>query len=304
MGLTCTPLVSLSLVLASVSGEGLTTLYTATVNQSSSSWVSRVVDTRPAASLLSCAGHCQDRQEEFGDCNSFAFEEASSSCQMGSITYLEDPSPGDSSVRLMVVEEVLDSLKMWCRGGDGCCGTSSTRLCQEGEGDCDEDAQCAGVLQCGTDNCPTSGGHWDDTDDCCQARCTPDRQCEQGWGPCTDSTQCQGSENGYNVCANTCLGANIRHSSTQMYSCYFDMVEFTSALNFFLRCLMFDLTDRSYYPLDAFPRAAEIFGYSSTDLCCRRRCYPQAKCGHDQIGKLPFHYYKIETLEIIPCDAD
>ena len=47
-------------------------------------------------------------------------------------------------------------------------------------------------------------------------------------------------------------------------------------------------TDRSYYPLEDFPRAAEIFGYGSYDQCCRRRCYPQAKCGHDQIGKFSF----------------
>ena len=44
-------------------------------------------------------------------------------------------------------------------------------------------------------------------------------------------------------------------------------------------------TDRSYFPLADFPKAAEIYGYSSSDLCCRRKCYPQAKCGHDQIGQ-------------------
>ena len=33
----------------------------------------------------------------------------------------------------------------------------------EGEGDCDHDDQCAGLLQCGEDNCATkSGGYWDE----------------------------------------------------------------------------------------------------------------------------------------------
>ena len=74
---------------------------------------------------------------------------------MGAITYLEDPGPGETAVRLMVEEDLVDSLKMYCRGGDGCCGPATNRLCEEGEGDCDHDDQCAGVLQCGTDNCAT-----------------------------------------------------------------------------------------------------------------------------------------------------
>ena len=198
--------------------EGLTTLYTATLNQSTISWGSKVVNSKTASSLLTCAGHCQDRQEEYGDCNSFNYQESSSSCEMGSITYLEDPWPGESMVRLMVVEEVLDSLKMYCRGGDGCCGTSTTRLCVAGEGDCDHDGQCAGVLECGNNNCPIkTGGYWDEEDDCCQERCSSDRQCEQGWGPCTDSTQCKGSENGYNICSNYCLGTPVTSLCTFKY---------------------------------------------------------------------------------------
>ena len=38
------------------------------------------------------------------------------------------------------------------------------RLCQEMEGDCDHDNECAGSLKCGTDNCGSAyGGDWD----CC-----------------------------------------------------------------------------------------------------------------------------------------
>ena len=140
-----------------VAGQSVSssTLYTATINISSSSWTSRVVSTRPASSVLTCAGHCQDRQLDWGDCNSFSYQANTQECQMGAITYLEDPAPGETSVRLMVVEEVVDSLKMYCRGGDGCCGVGTNRLCLEGEGDCDHDDQCAGVLECGLDNCAT-----------------------------------------------------------------------------------------------------------------------------------------------------
>ena len=199
----------LSPLLASVAGQSVSssTLYTATINISSSSWNSRVVSSRPASSVLTCAGHCQDRHESYGDCNSFYYQPASRQCDMGSLTFLEDPAPGETYVRLMVVEELVDTLKMYCRGGDGCCGVGSNRLCVEGEGDCDHDDQCAGVLECGEDNCATkSGGYWDDSDDCCQARCSSDRQCLQGWGPCTSSSHCEGYENGYNVCDKTCLG--------------------------------------------------------------------------------------------------
>ena len=166
-----------------------------------------MVESRAASSILACAGHCQTRQEEDGDCNSFSYEETrASQCELGSLSYLEDPAPGEAWVRLMVVESVLESLRMYCRGGESCCGVSGTRLCGEGEGDCDLDSQCAGVLECGTDNCPYTGGLWDDTDDCCQKRCSSDRPCGQGWGPCSDNSHCQGSQNGYNICSDKCLG--------------------------------------------------------------------------------------------------
>ena len=61
-------------------------------------------------------------------------------------------------------------VKADCLGGDSCCTGSS--LCGEGEGDCDEDRDCAGDLVCGTDNC--SRGplgqvvSFDFDDDCCE----------------------------------------------------------------------------------------------------------------------------------------
>ena len=99
---------------------------------------------------------------------------------MGVVTYLEDPPPGDTAESIMVKEDIISSLKMWCRGSTNCCGKEATHLCVEGEGDCDHDDQCAGVLQCGQDNCATqSGGYWDPEDDCCERRCSTDRPCPQ-----------------------------------------------------------------------------------------------------------------------------
>lgn len=58
----------------------------------------------------------------------------------------------------MVNINVVDDLKMYCRGGTSCCGKGDLKLCVEGEGDCDDDEQCAGLLECGTDNCPSTSG--------------------------------------------------------------------------------------------------------------------------------------------------
>ena len=56
-----------------------------------------------------------------------------------------------------------------CLGGDSCC--NSANPCKEGEGDCDNDSQCAGTLVCGTDNCRRGPlghiGRFDENDDCC-----------------------------------------------------------------------------------------------------------------------------------------
>jgi hypothetical protein len=58
-----------------------------------------------------------------------------------------------------------------CRGGRHCCSRNNLSECGEGEGDCEEDRDCAGLLVCGTNNCAVkSGGLWDPTDDCCEKR--------------------------------------------------------------------------------------------------------------------------------------
>ena len=48
-------------------------------------------------------------------------------------------------------------------GNNDCCSKGiAAGLCDVGEGDCDQDSDCAGPLVCGSDNCP-----WGDEDDCC-----------------------------------------------------------------------------------------------------------------------------------------
>ena len=42
----------------------------------------------------------------------------------------------------------------------------ASNLCQEWEGDCDDDSECAGSLKCGNDNCPAQF-NWPATHDCC-----------------------------------------------------------------------------------------------------------------------------------------
>ena len=49
------------------------------------------------------------------------------------LTYLEDPDVGEISVSVMVSHEELETLKMFCRGGENCCGKADNRLCGEGE---------------------------------------------------------------------------------------------------------------------------------------------------------------------------
>ena len=113
-------------------------------------------------------------------CNAFKYNEQDQSCSLALLNYLEDPNDGEEATSIMISESAEQSLKMYCRGGENCCGREDNRLCDEGEGDCDHDDQCAGVLQCGQDNCATqSGGYWDSEDDCCERRCSTDRPCPQ-----------------------------------------------------------------------------------------------------------------------------
>ena len=158
----------------------MNTLYQATRNISESSWFYATTSTKYGIrNVLDCAGKCQIRHSVDGNCNAFKYDNSSDLCDMGLVTFLEDPGPGETAVAIMVDTEVIDSLGRVCRGGESCCGPEATRTCGEGEGDCQGDWDCEGTLQCGEDNCAQSGGLWDAGDDCCERRCSSDRPCPQ-----------------------------------------------------------------------------------------------------------------------------
>ena len=52
-----------------------------------------------------------------------------------------------------------------CNGGDSCCSLANP--CLDGEGDCDRDSDCEGILVCGVDNCGRNDSGFDPKDDCC-----------------------------------------------------------------------------------------------------------------------------------------
>ena len=71
--------------------------------------------------------------------------------------------------------------------GEDCClaARDGPRQCEESEGDCSRDSDCAGLLVCGQDNCISQFGAqpgelYDYGDDCCTRRCTPDTPCTHG----------------------------------------------------------------------------------------------------------------------------
>ena len=49
--------------------------------------------------------------------------------------------------------------------GSNCC--SSSNQCLEGEGNCDDNDDCIGNLQCGQNNCDKGLGLFDSDSDCC-----------------------------------------------------------------------------------------------------------------------------------------
>ena len=52
---------------------------------------------------------------------------------------------------MMVSSEAAAGLKLYCRGGEGCCGREDERLCGAGEGDCDHDDQVAHGCRAGNE---------------------------------------------------------------------------------------------------------------------------------------------------------
>ena len=111
-------------------GSNLVTLYQRTTNISSSNWDSATKSTKYGIrNVIDCAGKCQIRQGQTGDCNAFKFDNESDSCDLGLLTFLEDPGPGESSETIMMDTGIIPSLNMVCRGGERCCGPEDTRSC-------------------------------------------------------------------------------------------------------------------------------------------------------------------------------
>ena len=221
-------------------------------------------------SLHDCAGLCVREQ----NCNAFRWQPTStiSNCQLAQVkfelcvlqqffslkvTELED---GGSGEVVMVSLEELPTLRRVCSGGEHCCHLrQGGDLCSEGEGDCNEDRECQGLLVCGTNNCVSdysrNGGLWDVEDDCCQPRCSNQRPCGQGEGPCVPGhhSMCKAAGNPPGegmVCSDHCL-------------------------------------HRTWFPVQRFPNNSESQGYDWTESghsCCRRRCYDHSPCGHGEWG--------------------
>ena len=53
------------------------------------------------------------------------------------------------------------------KGGSADWNYCNSKLCDEGQGDCDSDSQCKGSLQCGTHNCKNYHDIAEPTADCC-----------------------------------------------------------------------------------------------------------------------------------------
>jgi len=77
----------------------------------------------------------------------------------------------------------------------------SGRKCSLGQGDCDNDSDCATGLTCGTDNCRSFHSNASPTADCCYDKqgigaaddmsyCSSSRRCSEGQGDCDTDSDC------------------------------------------------------------------------------------------------------------------
>ena len=173
-------------------------------------------------------------------------------CDLAFLTYLEDPDVGQKEKEIMIDFDVPPLIDKICRGGEHCCNRGKLNLCGIGEGDCDTDNDCSGVLMCGKNNCMKwrpAGGRWDEEDDCCEKRCTPEHPCDEGGGHCDTDADCENSELGFLKCGNDlCLNT-------------------------------------IYFPRNIFVRNSETFGFTGTDNCCYKPCNKRYHlCGQNEVG--------------------
>ena len=146
-------------------------------------------------SKIVCAGLCQVEQK----CNSFKLND--NNCTLaGPINKLEEFSEDLNNPKHYEAFYLEDTGKPYpkkCWGGDNCCNSDNTCSWYWRDGDCDTDNDCHGIgTVCGTNNCligfnsrnnsmsirAVDGlkGLWDETDDCCTKRCTPENPCQPG----------------------------------------------------------------------------------------------------------------------------
>ena len=59
-----------------------------------------------------CAHQCLKYQTSSGLCNTYSFDNVSMTCSLASLTFLEDPYPGETAVTIMTDVNVVDSLEM------------------------------------------------------------------------------------------------------------------------------------------------------------------------------------------------
>ena len=88
------------------------------------------------------------------------------------------PTPGVAAEGEQCTQNKDCQSTLLCDGNQNLCRKDATQLanpsgsfcnnnlCQEWEGDCDKDSDCAGSLKCGNNNCPAHF-YWPSGHDCC-----------------------------------------------------------------------------------------------------------------------------------------
>ncbi len=116
-----------------ISGNGH---YIRTDNITLSSWNTAIFKaTGIGMNMVECASLCQQFHEfEMGTCNSFAFDNDNYKCSLTKLTFLEDHKPNMQSKTFYTDVEALESLKLYCFGGNHCCRPENQ--CSRNEGDC------------------------------------------------------------------------------------------------------------------------------------------------------------------------
>ena len=61
---------------------------------------------------LMCAHQCHKYQTSSSLCNTYSYDNVSMTCTLASLTFLEDPNPGEAAVTIMTDMSVVDSLEM------------------------------------------------------------------------------------------------------------------------------------------------------------------------------------------------